>query len=102
MSLRSSTKVAVLQCLGTNVERGAKHHVLSGDRRRGSSVVLGQPEIEHLHRVRLAPTPAREDVRRLDVTLDQPDAVGLLETAGRLSNDVDYPFRRLRSIAGDQ
>ena len=79
----------------------------SGDMYRGEPVIvpccesciagalpLGQPEVEELGHVVETPAVGGEDVGRLDVAVDQAQAVRLAERLARLPKQVDHPLRR--------
>src|SRR5678815_5701009 len=66
------------------------------------SGVLDEPEIEHFHEVIVRSEPADEDVRRLDVAVDQATAVRLAERVIDLPQQVDSPRRIHRSELPDQ
>jgi len=53
--------------------------------------VLDQPE------VRLLGALAQEEIRRLDVAVDEPQLVGLPQRATRLGQEMDHATRRLRT-----
>ena len=57
---------------------------------------LGQAEVEYLDR-RLVPLPREHQVARLDVAVDEPFLMGVLEPEGRLIDEVCW---RARPAAG--
>ncbi len=83
--------VLALHLLGTHVARGAEDDARRGDRvgravaRRGGPRRLGEAEVDQLH-----PSVGRQhDVRRLQVAMDDPLAMCLLEPGDDLRRDAD-------------
>src|SRR5262249_19938354 len=63
---------------------------------------LHEPEVEDLRDVTDRAARAEDDVRRLDVAVDEPDSVSLRERIHDLSQDVDRPGRRHRPVTLDE
>ena len=61
---------------------------------------LGQAEVEHLDR-RLVPLAGEHQVARLDVAVDEPFLVGVLEPQGRLVDEVAGVGHRQRPLGLD-
>ena len=61
---------------------------------------LGQAEVEHLDR-RLVPLAGEHQVARLDVAVDEPFLVGVLEPEGRLVDEVAGVSHRQRPLGLD-
>ena len=61
-------------------------------------VLLHQPEIQHFDEVDLHTVAAEEDVRWLDVTVDQAAAMCLVKGMTSLSQDVDRALLRLHVV----
>src|SRR5262249_56370548 len=74
---------------GGHVLRRADHHVVGGQLRRGAADRLDQAEIEHLDEVGDAAAVVEDDVGRLDVAVDQAQAVRLRQGVADLPQDVD-------------
>ena len=60
----------------------------------GGAELLDEAEVDHLGDVRHAAALAQDDVRRLDVAVDEADAVGLGQGAEDLYQDVTDAPRR--------
>ncbi len=87
------------QRLGAHVLRRASHRARI--RELGLSFVaqlLDEAKVEKLGHVGFATLGTQNHVRRLDVSVDELDAVGLFQGAGQLDQHLDHASRRLRSI----
>ena len=103
MSARMSARRGVEDLLGGDVVGGAE-----GLPCRGQAAVdlllaghLGQAEVEDLDR-RLVPLAGEHQVARLDVAVDEPFLVGVLEPEGRLVDEVAGVGDRQRPLGLDQ
>ena len=63
---------------------------------------LDEAEVDDLRDVGLAAALAQDDVRRLDVAVDEAERVRLGERAADLPQDVDHAARRLRPVASHE
>ena len=69
---------------------------------RGVADCPHNSEIQHLHEVVLLAVPAEEDVRGLDVAMNQAARLGLRQRVTDLAKQVDGPFGRSRPEAPKQ
>ena len=89
--------------LGRHVERGTQDGVGVGRARvRPAVQVLDEPKVEDLDEVGLQVPLAQEEIRRLDVAMDEPQLVGLPQRATRLGQEMDHATRRLRPVDLDE
>jgi hypothetical protein len=63
---------------------------------------LHEPEVDDLGDVRPPAALGEQDVRRLDVAVDEPDAVRLAERLADLAQDVDDAAGMHRTVAADE
>ena len=94
---------AARRLLGRHEQRRAEDLALAAQvgragRRRGPD----QAEVEQLGHVVHPPAPRGEDVRRLDVAVDQARRVRLAQRPADLPQQVDRPRRRQGAVALDQ
>jgi hypothetical protein len=64
--------------------------------------ILHKSEVDHLGDIGFAATVTQDDVRRLDVTMDQSNAVRLRQRAADLLEHVERAFDRHRPLLRDQ
>ena len=90
MSERASTASAALHLLGRHVARRAEHRAGVGQRRQAMTAGHARdPEVEHLHARRAVDGLAEEEVRGLQITMNDPERVRLGERLTCLHDTLD-------------
>ena len=97
MSLRGSVDARGHHLLGRHVRRRADHRL-----RAGELAELGRrlrdAEVENLEQVRAVGAARDEEVRRLDVAMDDAHRVRLGHALARLQDQIDDGLRHLRAV----
>ena len=104
MSLRASTS-SLAGLLGRHEQRRAGDRAFLGEAGVGGADVgerLGEAEVEQLGHVEHAAAVGDEDVRRLDVAVDEAVRVGFGQRVADLPHEVQQASRRERAVALDE